>query len=76
MKTIEHLWLANEQEKGLRVRWNDWNWRFKFFTIEGEDKDGKKLIGKLDSGEPYQYPKNSEGWKVYAPGDEDVARAI
>jgi hypothetical protein len=75
-QTLEMIWLSNHQKIGTQVRFNDWNHAIKYFTIQGESSDGKRLVGILDTGERISYPKKSRGWELYTSRSEEVARAV
>lgn len=76
MITLEQLWRVSGNKKGLKVRYMDWNHKWKYFEIHGLDKSGKKLEGVLCSGEKVSYDKNSRHWLIYSAGDENMARAV
>lgn len=75
--TLERVWRQSGMKKNLKVRFCDWSHEIKYFMIQGESSDGKRLVGTLDSGERISYPKSSKGWSPYGPGDEiQDARAV
>lgn len=74
--SIETVWKRNGRRFQIKVRFNDWNHRIKYFVIHGESTDGKRLIGTLDSGEKISFSKKSKGWTDYHPEDEFQARAV
>jgi hypothetical protein len=74
--TIERIWRQNGAKRNLRVRFQDWNQHIRYFVIIGETTDRRRLVGKLDSGEPISYPKKSRGWYVYYPSAEFDAHAV
>lgn len=76
LTTIEEAWIANNKQENFKVRYRDWNYRIKFFEIEGYSQDGQRLVGKLDTGEVISYAKDNRGWEEYHPGLENAARAI
>jgi hypothetical protein len=55
LTTIEEAWIANNKQVNFKVRYRDWNYRIKFFEIEGYSQDGQRLVGKLDTGEVISY---------------------
>lgn len=73
--SIEKVW-KSAGRKQVKVRFNDWTQQIKYFMILGESTDGKRLIGKLDSGEKMSFSKRSRGWTIYAPEDEFQAHAV
>lgn len=75
-RTIDQLWRLSAQKNGLKVRFNDWSYAIKYFTITGESTDGKRLVGKLDNGEAISYSKRSRGWSVYSVEAEQNAKAV
>ena len=75
-ETLVSVWHRNGQSLGLKVRFLDWNHTIKFFTITGESEDGKRLVGKLDSGESMSFAKFSRGWALYGAGAETTAKAV
>lgn len=76
LTTIEQAWIANEKRPNFKVRYRDWNYRIKYFQIEGYSQDGQRLIGRLDTGEIISYAKDNSGWEEYHDGLENTARAI
>jgi hypothetical protein len=75
-KTLDSVWSSQNKKVNIKVRFNDWNYRIKYFTILAESEDGKRLIGTLDNGEKASYPKKSRGWSLYHPESELQARAV
>ncbi len=73
--TLFNLWAREGKNSGLRVRWADWNWRHKFFTIASIDPERKTIAGTLDCGESISYPCDSLNWSLYHDGDEHNPRA-
>lgn len=67
--SLEKVWRAAGR-KNVKVRFNDWTYQIKFFTIMGESSDGKRFIGTLDSGEKMSFSKKSRGWSLYSPESE------
>lgn len=67
--SLEKVWRAAGR-KSVKVRFNDWTYQIKFFTIMGESSDGKRFIGTLDSGEKMSFSKKSRGWSLYSPESE------
>lgn len=76
LTTIEEVWIKSGKKNGLKVRFRDWNYKIKFFTIEGYSEDNQRLVGKLDSGEVISYAVENRGWCEYHPGLENHARAV
>lgn len=76
MITLLELWDQHARKPQLKVRYKDWNHRWKHFVIEGIDETGKFLLGVLDSGESIRYSAQSRHWKIYEDGDEETARAV
>lgn len=74
--TIGDLWRRSNQKQGLKVRFNDWNYSIKYFTITGESSDAKRLVGKLDNGEAISFNKKSRGWSFYFAEAEQNAKAV
>lgn len=73
--SIEKVWKSSGC-RPVKVRFNDWTQQIKYFHILGESPDGKRLIGKLDSGEKMSFSKRSRGWTLYSPEDEYQAHAV
>ncbi len=67
--SLEKVWIAAGR-KSVKVRFNDWTYQIKFFTILGESTDGKRFVGTLDSGEKMSFSKKSRGWSLYIPESE------
>lgn len=76
LSSIEQIWLAKGQKAKLKVRFRDWNFRIKYFEIEGYSQDRQRLMGKLDTGEVISFAKDNLGWLEYHAGLEDSPRAI
>ena len=74
-QTIVSLWLGQKSPKNLRVRFEDWGNQIKFFTIMGESECGRRLVGRLDTGEPMSFSKISRGWVLFE-GMENTAQAV
>lgn len=74
--TIDKIWQTAGRKNNLKVRFNDWTHQVKYFVIQGESSDGKRLVGILDSGEKISFPKSSKGWSLYAKEDEFRAHAV
>ena len=74
--TIEKLWMKSGKKKNLRVRFRDWSYRIKYFSIEGYNPEKSRIIGRLDNGEVMSFCVRSEGWTLYHPGLEEFARAV
>ncbi len=74
--SIEVVWNRLGRKPQVKVRFNDWNHRIKYFVIQGESEDGKRLVGVLDNGEKISYSKKSKGWSAYSVEDENQARAV
>ncbi len=75
-QTLEQVWIKSGRKYPLKVRFNDWTYAIKYFTIKGESADGKRLLGELDSGERMSFFKKSRGWSRYYPEFEDQAHAV
>ncbi len=73
--SLEKVW-RTAGRKSVKVRFNDWTYQIKFFTIMGESSDGKRFIGTLDSGEKMSFSKKSRGWSLYYPESEHQAHAV
>ncbi len=67
--SLEKVWRASGR-KSVKVRFNDWTYQIKFFTIMGESTDGKRFVGTLDSGEKMSFSKKSRGWSLYSAESE------
>ncbi len=76
MITLEQLWELAGSKRGVKVRYIDWNHRWKYFEIHGKDSAGKNLVGVLCTGESISFDKDSRHWILYTPGDENMARAV
>lgn len=74
--SIDAIWKRHGKRSNLKVRFNDWNHRIRYFVIQGESADGKRLVGVLDSGEKISFSKKSKGWSDYQTEDEFQARAV
>jgi hypothetical protein len=74
--TIMSLWIQHDKKKNLKVRFEDWGHQIKYFTILAESDCGRRLVGKLDTGEPMSFSKISRGWALYGEGSESIARAV
>jgi hypothetical protein len=74
--TLERVWRQSGMKNDVKVRFNDWTHEIKFFTILGESSDGKRFVGKLDSGEEMSFHKKSRGWSLYYPESEYQAHAV
>lgn len=74
--SLERIWRTNGMKTNLRVRYNDWTHQIRWFEIRGESRDGRRLVGVLDSGETISYPKRSIGWFEYFPYSEYSAHAV
>lgn len=68
--TLEKVWRLAGGKANVRVRFNDWTYQIKYFTITGESSDGKRFVGVLDNGEKMSFSKKSKGWHIYEPMDE------
>jgi hypothetical protein len=76
-ETLDSIWRSSGKQKLLRVRFNDWTHQIRYFQIFGESEDGKRLVGRLDTGEKMSFSKKSKGWSYYDVNDEfDQAHAI
>lgn len=74
--TLEQVWKAQGKKSKVKVRFNDWSHQIKYFTIQGESSDGKRLVGVLDNGEKISYSKRSKGWSLYYKEAENTAKAV
>jgi len=74
--TLEKCWRQAGSKSKVKVRFNDWNHRIKYFVIINESEDGKRFQGVLDNGEKISYSKRSRGWSLYYTDDEFAARAV
>lgn len=74
MKLID-LWEKSGKKSGLKVRWQDWSVRHRFFVIEKLNEKESSFLGKLDCGESIAYSSESNHWSLYTDGDEDGAKA-
>jgi hypothetical protein len=74
--SLERVWRAAGRKKAMKVRFCDWTHQIKYFVILGESPDGKRFIGKLDSGEKMSFSKRSRGWFLYYPEAEFQAHAV
>jgi len=73
---IDTLWKQNQQESNLKVRFCDWNYKIKYFMIQGYSDDKSKIIGVLDNGETIAFDCDNAGWELYFEGSESLARAV
>lgn len=74
--SLEQVWKSNGRKQDLRVRFNDWGHQIKYFVIMGESEDGKRFVGKLDSGEKMSFSRKSRGWSAYHVDAEMGAKAV
>jgi hypothetical protein len=74
--SLEKVWKKAGGKSLTRVRFSDWTHTVKYFMIMKESKDGKKIIGVLDTGEKIAFPKKLQGWSLYKKGDEFSAHAV
>ncbi len=74
--SIEKIWVQAGRKNNIKVRFNDWSHRIKYFTIMGESSDGKRFVGVLDTGEKMSFSKKSRGWSLYYQDDELGAHAV
>lgn len=74
-QTIVSLWLGQNRRKNLRVRFEDWGNQISYFTIMGESECGRRLVGRLDTGEAMSFSKISRGWVLFE-GLENTAQAV
>lgn len=74
--TLERVWRQSGRQNQVKVRFNDWTYEIKYFTIMGESSDGKRFVGQLDSGEKMSFSKKSRGWSLYYPESEYQAHAV
>ena len=74
--SLEKVWARAGRKNDLKVRFNDWTYQIKYFTITGESSDGKRFVGTLDSGEKICFYKKSRGWSLYSTQDEYQAHAV
>lgn len=63
-KTLEKVWKTGGR-KNVKARFSDWTHEIKYFKITGENSDGTRFTGMLDTGEKMTFPKKSNGWEVY-----------
>lgn len=75
-QSIDQVWKSTGKKKDVKVRFNDWDHKIRFFTIMGETEDGKRFVGKLDSGEKISYSRKSRGWSLYHSDLEFGAHAV
>lgn len=74
--SLERVWRQAGRKDQVKVRFNDWTYEIKYFTIMGESSDGKRFVGVLDSGEKMSFSKKSRGWSLYYPESEYQAHAV
>lgn len=74
--SLEKVWKMAGRKDQMKVRFNDWDFSIRYFTIHGESKDGKRFLGMLDSGEKMSFSKKSRGWSFYSPELEFSAKAV
>jgi hypothetical protein len=76
--TLLEIWQKQDpkKQKNLRVRFQDWNHRWRYFIIQEFDAEQKMFKGILDNKESAEYHADSSFWKEYQEGDETAARAI
>ncbi len=68
-QSLDKVW-RSAGRKQVKVRFNDWSHQIKYFVILGESSDGRRFIGKLDTGEKMSFSKKSRGWSLYQSEDE------
>ena len=76
MKTIHQLWTENDSAIGLKVRFKDWNYKHRYFVIQGFNSDRNRLVGTLDCGESISFALTSQNWIIYYEGAEFHAQAV
>lgn len=79
MKTQSlETWWENFRIKGeeLKLRYQDWDHRIRFFTPKRMNKEGTHLEGELDNGEVIKFPVGSDHWQEYQDGMEEGAKAV
>lgn len=74
--SLEKVWIKAGRKNNIKVRFNDWSHRIKYFTIMGESEDGRRFVGQLDSGEKMSFSKKSRGWSLYYHEAELGAHAV
>ena len=74
--SLEHVWKSAGRKNEVKVRFNDWGQQIKYFVIMGETEDGKRFVGKLDSGEKMSFSRRSRGWSLYHHDAEFTAKAV
>jgi hypothetical protein len=75
--SLDKVWKSAGRKNDVKVRFNDWGHQIKYFVIMGESEDGKRFVGKLDSGEKMSFSRKSRGWALYDSGAElNNARAV
>lgn len=75
-QSLERVWRQSGRKNNVKVRFCDWTYEIKYFTIMGESSDGKRFVGQLDSGEKMSFSKKSRGWQLYYPESEYQAHAV
>lgn len=76
VSTIGKVWEDAGKKLKFKVRYQDWNYRIKFFTIDGLSGDSQRVLGTLDTGEVISYAIDNQGWQEYKVGLENIARAV
>jgi hypothetical protein len=74
--TLLEIWQKADKKKPLRVRFQDWNHRWRYFIVHNFDEERQMFIGVLDNQEKVEYLASSSFWKEYQEGDETSARAV
>lgn len=74
--SLERVWRMSGMNEPIKVRFYDWTHQIRWFEIHGESLDGRRLMGKLDSGEKISFPKKSKGWSEYYAEAEYSAHAV
>ena len=73
---LKELWLSQNETKGIKVRYLDWNYKIRFFTIKSYDEKRNMFSGSLDTSEDIYISGNTGPWKLYEDEDEFTAKAI
>lgn len=76
METLRDIWNGSGRKKGLKVRFRDWNWKHRYFTVLDVSQCNEYLVGRLDCGEAISFPLSGLNWEVYYEGAEYTPQAV
>lgn len=75
--TLRDIWESSAPlRENLRVRYQGWDHKIKFFKPTMVDRDNLIIEGELDNGEVIRFPIDSHSWSLYDDGMENGAKAV